>query len=293
MGQTLSTRAVDKAVTPTVLIMQRLHQDDPTGNLLAKKGEIPIKHICLPGEINTKGHEELVQPPELKAEYKDGLLDPVRLDRTVLRGLMAKLGQYGYAGQIGQNPVPPGGGMFKVEFIENQLLDAMPPEVSVAMILRYWDNAATKDAGAYTAGVKMARLRNGKFVVMDVRRGQWSPDVRETIKRLTAEADGPNCRIANEQEPGSGGKESVQATVKNLAGHSVQADRPTGDKIYRADTFSVQVGWGNVMMLRGDWNHDFIEEMRFFPFGTYKDQVDAAAGAFKMLTSKREARAVA
>jgi hypothetical protein len=37
MGQQLSQRKVDKAVSPLILIMQRLHQNDPSGNLLIRK----------------------------------------------------------------------------------------------------------------------------------------------------------------------------------------------------------------------------------------------------------------
>ena len=47
--------------------------------------------------------------------------------------------------------------------------------------------------------------------------------------------------------------------------------------------YSVQVNAGNVVLLQGGWNEEFIEEHRFFPHGTYKDQVDAAAGAFNAL----------
>jgi hypothetical protein len=32
--------------------------------------------------------------------------------------------------------------------------------------------------------------------------------------------------------------------------------------------------------------------MRFFPFGTYKDQIDASSGAFQKLVGKKEARRV-
>ena len=66
-----------------------------------------------------------------------------------------------------------------------------------------------------------------------------------------------------------------------------KGDRPKGDKVYRADPYSVQVNDGNISLLRGDWNYEFIEEHRHFPFSTYKDQVDAAAGAFAKLTAKR------
>ena len=36
-------------------------------------------------------------------------------------------------------------------------------------------------------------------------------------------------------------------------------------------------------LVQGDWNKDFIEEHKTFPVGKYKDQVDAAAGAFNKL----------
>ena len=60
--------------------------------------------------------------------------------------------------------------------------------------------------------------------------------------------------------------------------------------MYRADPYSVQVNSGNVLVVRGDWNQVFIEEHRNFPFGTYKDQVDASSGAFNTLAGKRQVR---
>lgn len=282
MEQTLSTRKVDKAVTPTVLIMQRLHEDDPTGHLLAKKKE-NILHVSLPGE--TRHFGKFVRPIELITNYTNDLLDPNRMPWSVLEDMQADLGQYGYAGQVGQNPVPPGGGMFKPDYFS--IVDNLPTPANVGQVIRYWDKAGTKDAGAFTCGVKMAKLRTGKLVVIDVKRGQWASEERENIIRQTAEADGTSVIIYHEQEPGSGGKDSAQSTIRNLIGFSNYADRPTGDKIRRADPYSVQVNNGNVLLLRGDWNSKFIEEHRFFPFGRYKDQVDAASGAFTKLVQKR------
>jgi predicted phage terminase large subunit-like protein len=223
----------------------------------------------------------------LEEFYVDGLLDPVRLGDNALRKLMEDLGQYGFAGQIGQNPAPPGGGMFRV--------DRMPVidnyrEADIVKTVRYWDKAATEDAGAYTSGVKMSMLKNKSFLIHDVVRGQWSADVRENIVRKTAEADGPHVKIYIEQEPGSGGKESVEASIKNLMGFADYPDRTTGEKIRRADPFSVQVNIANVWLLRGDWNFAFKEELEVFPFGTFKDQVDASSAAFNILAAKKEVR---
>lgn len=286
--QTLSTRKTDKAITPTIYIMQRLHQDDPAGHILSKQKE-NIRHICIPGEC--KNFKDKVQPPELLSKYIDGLLDPKRLPWNVLADLESDLGQYGYAGQIGQDPSPPGGGMFKIDRFS--MITSMPSENHIVTRVRYWDKAGTAGGdGAFTAGVKMCKLDNGKWIIEDVKRGRWESHSREAIIKQTAEADGYNTDVWVEQEPGSGGKESAEGTIRNLAGFRVYAEHPTGDKVFRADPYSVQVNNGNFMMLTAMWNRDFIEEHRFFPHSTYKDQVDAAAGAFNKLISKKICRRI-
>ncbi|HUW67303.1 MAG TPA: phage terminase large subunit [Candidatus Nanoarchaeia archaeon] len=285
MEQTLPTRKTNKDITPTILIMQRLHQDDPSGHILSKQKE-NIRHICLPGEI--RNYREYAKPKEVLKYYKNDLLDPVRMPWKVLSDLEADLGQYGYAGQIGQNPTPPGGSMFKVDHLST--LSTLPSPVHILKTVRYWDKAGTQNAGAYTAGVKMSLLVSGRWVVEDVKRGRWGTEERERIIRSVAEVDGRNVQIWIEQEPGSGGKESAEGTIRNLGGFSAYAERPTGDKVFRADPFSVQVNNGNVMMLIGSWHREFVEELRFFPYSTYKDQVDAASGAFSHLTEKKLAQ---
>jgi predicted phage terminase large subunit-like protein len=285
MEQTLSTRKTDKAITPTILIMQRLHQDDPSGHMLAKQKE-NLRHICIPGEITN--YRDKLHPPELAENYIDGLMDPSRLPWKVLNDLEADLGQYGYAGQIGQDPTPPGGGMFKVDHFA--IVNSMPPKPDILHTVRYWDKASTQDGGTYTVGVRMSRLYNNRWLIEDVKRGRWETHQREKIIKETAMADGPHVTIWIEQEPGSGGKESAEGTIRNLAGYSIYAERPTGDKVFRADPYSVQVNNGAFMLLNGMWNREFIEEHRFFPYSTYKDQVDASSGAFHKLVNKKIAR---
>jgi predicted phage terminase large subunit-like protein len=273
--------------------MQRLHQDDPSGHILAKNKE-NIRHICLPGEI--RSYRDKVQTQELIEKYVDDLLDPHRLNWTSLEDLEADLGQYGYAGQIGQDPTPPGGGMFKVDHF--QMIDVMPRPIEIMNTVRYWDKAATaanskeKGKGCYTVGVKMSQLANKRWLIWDVKRGKWGTNEREAIIKETAYADGTKVEVWVEQEPGSSGKDSADATIRNLPGFVCKAEKPTGDKGFRADPLSVQVNVGSVLLLRGDWNHDFIEEFRFFPFSTYKDQVDAASGGFTKLLGKKFCRSL-
>ena len=288
MEQTLATRKTNKDITPTILIMQRLHQDDPSGHILAKNKQ-NVRHICIPGEI--RNYRKQLSPSELAKFYKGDLMDPNRLSWKTLEDLQADLGQYGYAGQIGQDPTPPGGGMFKVDHF--QIITAMPARPDILDTVRYWDKAQSTSTGApYTAGIKMHRLTNDRWLVEDVKRGRWQTHERERIIRETAEADGVGTTIWEEQEPGSSGKEGAEATIRNLAGFVVYAERPTGDKTFRADPYSVQVNNGAVLLLSGVWNREFIEEHRFFPFSTYKDQVDASSGAFNKLVGKRLVRRI-
>lgn len=288
MDQTVPTRKTDKDNSAIIGIMQRLNQNDPSGHLLEKQKK-NIKHICLPGE--SIHFAKLVRPKKLLKKYtKDGLFDKRRMGKVALEELEADLGQYGYAGQIGQNPAPPGGGMFKVAnfTISAQLLDRR----QIIKSVRYWDKAGTAGGGAYTVGVKMHLLKNKFFLIEDVKRGQWSTEVRERIIKQTAVIDGTDVNIVIEQEGGSGGKESAEATIRNLAGFKVKAERPIGDKSKRADPYSVQVNNGSFILVAADWNTRFKEEHELFPNGTYKDQVDSASGAFNYLIKKKIAKRV-
>lgn len=290
MSQTLSTRKVDKAITPTILIMQRLHQADPSGIWLEKmkdKSKKRIKWICLPGEIEEYGDQ--LHPKHLGQYYKNNLLDAKRMNWQVLHDMKAELGQYGYAGQIGQNPTPPGGGMFRVDQIE--IINNIP-EQKIIQAVRYWDKAGTTTEenakASFTCGAKLGRIDNGygnvEYVILDIQRDRWATDARERTMRQTAQIDGHNIVQYVEQEPGSGGKDSAyQSVTKTFAGYPAEADKPTGDKTYRADPFSVQVNWGCVKMVRGDWNRHVLDELRMYPNSVYKDITDALSGAYKKI----------
>lgn len=159
------------------------------------------------------------------------------------------------------------------------LVDAVPAE---AVRVRYWDKAGVAGGGDYSAGVKAA-AHAGVVYVEHVIRGQWSSQQRNLVMRQTAEYDGPSVPIWVEQEGGSGGKESAEISIRELAGWMVRAEPVTGDKLTRAGPLAAQAEAGNVKVVRGQWNEDFLAELHGFPEGGYDDQVDAASGAFNKL----------
>lgn len=275
----LMQRKTDKQVATFVMVMQRLAQEDPTGFLLkmVKEKGLRIRHICLPAEDSDN-----VSPAEAKRFYKEtgGLLDPIRLSKEVLKEQEAVLGPGGYSGQYRQSPIPPGGRMFNT----GKLRVEAPPLTGFTKIVRYWDKAGTDDDGCYTVGLKMGVFGTGaerRFWVLGMERFRKSSHEREAVIKQTAKNDGVNVHVVIEQEPGSSGKDMASYTITNLAGFKVRAERPTGDKIHRADVFSVQVNEGNVFLAPGDWNAEFIEELKYFPASKYKDITDASSGAFR------------
>jgi predicted phage terminase large subunit-like protein len=165
------------------------------------------------------------------------------------------------------------------------IVDAAPSE---AERLRYWDKAGTEGAGDYSAGVRIARA-GGIYYIEHVIRGQWSSGQRNIVMQQTAAHDRPEVPIVVEQEGGSGGKESAEISIQSLAGYMVRVERPTSNKVSRAGPLAAQAEAGNVKLVRGHWNEDFLAECHNFPEGKHDDQVDAAAGAFNKLALKAPA----
>jgi len=280
MANVITKRKVSHDNTVSVMIMQRLAENDPSALWLdwSEKG-VPIHHICLPAELT-----EDVKPKRLAKLYRDGLFDPNRFNRPILEQEKLK-GVWTYESQFLQRPVPPGGGLFRVSRLQIELIDYTVGKWSLC---RYWDKACTPEGGAFTVGALMGKAPDGCFWVLDIVRGQWEPAERERIIRQTAMMDGKAVVVKVEQEPGSGGKESAMATIRNLAGFRVAADRPVGNKLQRADPYAAQVNAGNVKLRKGEWNMDYIAELRAFsPHSAYKDQVDASSGAFAFLANRR------
>jgi predicted phage terminase large subunit-like protein len=173
------------------------------------------------------------------------------------------------------------GTMFRREWFAGRIVYAGPAEMGGR--IRYWDKAGTADGGAFTCGVRIDKDAGGLYYVVDVVRGQWSSHDRNRIMLATAHQDGPGVTIWVEQEPGSGGKESAEITLRELAGFDVHAERPTGDKATRAVPYAAQCEAGNVRLVRGPWVSAYIDELTGFPLGRYKDQADASSGAFNKL----------
>lgn len=267
----------------SILITQtRWHELDLSGRLidLAKSNPEADQWVILsfPAIAEAEHHPE---DPREEGE-------PLWANRYPLDFLLRTKAQspYEFAALFQQRPAPAEGGLLKREWF-TQIVHAVPAQ---AKRVRYWDKAGSKNANAaWTAGVLMA-YHEGIFYIEDIVRGRWEAPEREKVIKQTAELDAQKygrfgVKIWQEQEPGSGGKESAQNTVKNLAGFIINTEKPVTNKDARLDPFASQAEAGNVRLkYASEWNPLFVEEAAAIPFGSYRDMTDAAGGAFNKLS---------
>ena len=132
----------------------------------------------------------------------------------------------------------------------------------------------------------------GRYFVEDVRRERAAAAEVERLVVNTARQDGADVRVAWEIEPGSSGKMVASRLSQLLSGFACMGVRPTGDKLQRANPVAAQALAGNVDLVRGPWNGDFLGEIHGFPDLPHDDQVDGLSGAFNVLASMADSELV-
>lgn len=267
-----------------VLIQTRWHEDDLAGRLLpeswaGESGKILCRDgavwdiVCLPARCELPGDPlgravgEYLWPAWFDDKHWAQF---EHVPRT-------------WASLYQQRPAPLDGDLFHPDQI--QIVDAIP--AGAIKWCRGWDLASTTD-GDYTAGGKIGRLPDGRFIIGDMVRLREGPDKRDAAMRNTASRDGRLVKISIPQDPGQAGKGQVLYLTRELAGYNVKSSPESGDKETRAEPLAAQINVGNVMMMRGDWNDRLISELRVFPNGTNDDQVDALSRAFAEIIIPRK-----
>lgn len=269
--KTLSSRKVDKANTPTVTIMQRLHCEDVTGYLLSKKGD-NIRHICLPAEDNGD-----IKPAELRANYVNGLLDPIRLNRNVLAEAKVDLGSRGYAGQYMQSPTADGGNIVKADWFRHCSYSDFLNRRLNAPIHFYLDTAYNRRKAGQDndpSGI-LAACRVGNDIYILHARQEWleMPDLLRFIPQYMERHLGDNRSILH-IEPKANGISVVQMLREISTLNVVQTPTPKDDKEVRFRVVSPRIEAGRVILVDGDWTEDFLYEVCGFPAVPHDEFVD-------------------
>lgn len=266
---TLSTRKVDKANTPTITIMQRLHQEDVTGYLLKLNGD-RIRHINLPAEDC-----EDVRPAELRANYRDGLLDPLRLSRQVLDDAKTYLGSRGYAGQFMQQPTAEGGNIIKEEWLQYISLAEFTALRFREPVHFFLDTAYDEQHGDNDPSgiIAACKIRANIYII---KAAQVWKDFPALIRWLPEfmRANGGDSRSTLRIEPKASGK-SVAQQLRAISELNVTyTPSPTDSKAERLHAVSPKIECGRVWIVEGEWNDEFVSEVTGFPQMAHDEFVD-------------------
>ena len=284
--KTLTTRKTDKARSVTILVMQRLHEQDPAGLWLASGRR--LRHICLPGELTRDAASgqlgAQVRPRWLVEEYEQGLLDPVRLPRPVLQDLATALGSYGYAGQVQQLPAPDEGGILKKAWFRTltwaQFLATVPGADKAVWHgdadTAYTDNQANDPSAllvsAYLGQTLYVRWAGEMWLEL--------PQLKRQLPALLA-THGATAQSKLHVEPKASGKSVVQELRSLTQLNVVEAPTPDGDKRSRVNTASPFIEAGRVVLLDGSWNSALVSQAAAFPTAAHDDMLDCLTQAIR------------
>lgn len=275
MNTTLSTRKIDKAVSVIMLIMQRLNENDPSGNWLAKKDK-KLKHIKLPAMASGE-----ILPSELKDKYVDGLLDPLRLSHEILAEQKVDLGEYGFAGQMQQDPSPESGGIWQKWFIPiDDHLFPTPDELE--SYGTDWDTAFTKDdKNAASASITAGKKENNMYIDSFDYVYKEFPELIQWMALL------PEPHYIEAKASGK----SAKQTLVNNGINAIEIEVKGGaDKVARARMATPYAQAGRVYIRRSIMDrlyNDAEQGILKFPKSKKLDVADALAQSIQRLLGKK------
>lgn len=294
---TLMSRKANPNV-PIVLIMQRLHEDDPTGYLLDNCNFDNWTLIKIPAEIDEEYFEALpekikkIAEPYLKADLdKNGVASYWEYKEPIKELLNMRSNKpYEYMSQYMQEPTPKGGTLIHIDKFKTY--DELPDKFEGIKI--FADTATgIKNHNDYSVFLAVGEYKNDTYL-LDLVRGKYEmPDLIKVAK-------GFYYKIAQNFknslfkgffiEYKSSGPALIQ-TLKNDTRIPIIDINPTKDKVLRCEQVLPYLDSGRVFIpKRGNWVGAFLNECAAFsPTMSQKhdDQVDAFVHALTNIYVER------
>jgi predicted phage terminase large subunit-like protein len=289
--QAVTTRLNTPETDPIVIIMQRLHQNDLSGHVLARAKEwtllmLPMRFESARRCVTSLGFRD--------PRTKEGeLLWPKRFPEKTVLELEASLGDYGTAGQLQQRPAPAGGGILKVDHF--RMWPATRPVPDLYFIVQSYDTAFTEhtegDPSAGTVWGVFEHEKRRNVLLLDA----WSdhlgyPALKEKLiddwgARYGGIKDDPLHPSRKPDVILIEAKASGQSLIQDLRNSNlpVQGYNPgRADKLARAHMASPLLESDNWWVLesakdRGKaraWARPFLLQCESFPNAEHDDLVD-------------------
>lgn len=264
VDQTFMSRKNDPKSAVSVLIMQRLHEEDVAGHLIDKGWE----HLNLPAEFVKKTS---ISMGDKRWDVNAGdLLTPERLGRDELRQIQVDLGSWAYAAQYLQNPAPTAGGLIKKAWFRF----ASERPVGFNRLIHSWDTAS-KDGvlSDYSCCTVWGVRRDGFYLLDMVNTRLEFPELRKKVLDM-AQRDNPDNILIEDK---SSGQQLLQ-DLRKSTGLPLHAIMPKQDKVTRLAAVSTEFENGNVVLPEySQWLDDYVSQLTVFPNAKYDDMVDSTS----------------
>jgi predicted phage terminase large subunit-like protein len=273
---TLYTRLNDKRTGAIVIIMQRLHQDDLVGHVLAK-GDWEV--VSIPAIATEESRYQLSDDPEEVYIRQAGEVLYAREPRAILEGLRRTQGSLTFSAQYQQAPVPPEGNIVKREWL--RFYDKAPSEFDFTVVS--WDTASTLgESSDYSVGTVWG-AKGLDFYLLDLVRGRFEvPELRREVIRLS-KAWGANQTVIEDTDIGR----AITQDLRRSGEWRAILQRPRYDKEARFLAQSARFEAGQVHVPHdAPWLATWLDELLAFPNGRHDDQVDSTSQALNCLTSR-------
>lgn len=216
---------------------------------------------------------------------------PEKYNEEDLERIRANIFEYDFEALYQQSPYNRMGNFFRREWFT--IVDAPPKMEEIVSRMWFWDKAGSQTVTKgtnYACGGVLTLTKDELVYVEKVARKQCTPGERDELMKSEMKADQATGRLIDciwhQQDPGSAGLDSAQATNRMLvkAGFGlIRFETVTGDKEVRAGPWSSALQGGQVRLVRGAWNEPFIEEHVAFPKGKFDDQVDMASVGYSKM----------
>ena len=265
---TAMTRFDKPAEAVAIVVMQRLHQDDLIGRLIAEGG---WELLELPAEALS--HLSIPTGPDRRLEMKPGdILFPQRFDAQVLAERRRELGEAAFSAQYLQRPTPPGGHLFKLkQFGRFDHPTNNRKDQYEKVIFSMDTGVSTAPTSDYTA-FSVWGVRGEAIYLLKADRGRWR--FEEQLALLRNWRDMVDVLIVERSHVGI-------MLLQELARESGHQERlwgytPRLEKNVRAEYAANFVARGRAFLPEAaSWLEVVEQELAAFPHGTHDDLVDS------------------
>jgi predicted phage terminase large subunit-like protein len=268
---TLYSRLNDKQHGVIIIIMQRLHEDDLVGHVLAQEPWDVLSFSAI-AETDEVHRIETIWGPRRFRRRQGEALHPEREPLATLDRIRRTLGEYNFAGQYQQSPAPLGGGLVKAAWFKRYRESELPDRFD--RIVQSWDTA-NKPTELSDFSVCTTWGVNGKnvFLIGLFRRRLDYPALKRAVREQQSLYDANVVLI----EDKASGTQLIQELISDGC-HRVTRYEPTCEKIMRlhAQTALIENGFVHIPET-APWLAEYLHEMTVFPNGKHDDQVDSTA----------------